>query len=98
MCKGFDGTVAVLLDGHRLAFRVLVEGEAAVAVEYEKGVRDRVDAAKAAQTARQTGSRSRTIRGAGRSSPLRRSALRHEREFAIRFERPLPEQVRTPRP
>ena len=52
VCKGFDGTVAVLLDGRRLAFRVLAEGEAAVAVEDEKGVRDRVDAAKAAQAAR----------------------------------------------
>ncbi len=38
--------------GRRLAFRVLAEGEAAVAVEDEKGVRDRVDAAKAAQAAR----------------------------------------------
>ena len=52
VCKGFDGTVAVLLDGRRLAYRVLAEGEAAVAVEDEKGVRDRVDAAKAAQAAR----------------------------------------------
>ncbi len=38
--------------GRRLAFRVLAEGEAAVAVEDEKGVRDRVDAAKAAQAGR----------------------------------------------
>ena len=52
VCKGFDGAVAVLLDGRRLAFRVLAEGEAAVAVEDEKGVRDRVDAAKAEQAAR----------------------------------------------
>ena len=52
VCKGFDGAVTVLLDGRRLAFRVLAEGEAAVAVEDEKGVRDRVDAAKAEQAAR----------------------------------------------
>ena len=52
VCKGFDGTASVLLEGRRLAFRVLGEGEAAVPVEDEKGVRDRVDAAKAEQAAR----------------------------------------------
>ena len=52
VCKGFDGAASVLLKGRRLAFRVLAEGEAAVAVAGGKDVRDRVDAAKAAQAAR----------------------------------------------
>ena len=52
VCKGFDGSVAVLREGRRLAFRVLVEGEAAVPLADEKDVRERVDAAKAAQAAR----------------------------------------------
>ena len=52
VCKGFDGTASVLLKGRKLAFRVLAEGEAAVAVAGGKDVRDRVDAAKAAQAAR----------------------------------------------
>ncbi len=52
VCKGFDGTASVLLKGRRLAFRVLAEGGAAVAVAGGKDVRDRVDAAKAAQAAR----------------------------------------------
>ena len=52
VCKGFDGSVAVLLGGRRLAFRVLAEGEAAVPIADEKDVRERVDAAKAAQAAR----------------------------------------------
>ena len=52
VCKGFDGSVAVLLGGRRLTFRVLAEGEAAVPVADEKDVRERVDAAKAAQAAR----------------------------------------------
>ena len=52
VCKGFDGSVEVLRDGRRLSFRVLAEGEAAVPVADEKDVRERVDAAKAAQAAR----------------------------------------------
>ncbi len=52
VCKGFDGAASVLLEGRKLAHRVLAEGEAAVPVEDEKGVRDRVDAAKAEQAAR----------------------------------------------
>ena len=52
VCKGYDGSVAVLLGGRRLAFRVLGEGEAAVPVADEKDVGERVDAAKAAQAAR----------------------------------------------
>ncbi len=52
VCKGHDGSVAVLLGGRRLTFRVLAEGEAAVPVADEKDVRERVDAAKAAQAAR----------------------------------------------
>ena len=51
VCKGFDGSVAVLREGRRLAFRVLAEGEAAVPVADEKDVRERVDAAKAARPA-----------------------------------------------
>ena len=53
VCQGFDGTVSVLHKGRKMAFRVLAEGEAAVPVEDEKGVRDRVDQIKAAQAARQ---------------------------------------------
>ena len=52
VCKGFDGSVAVLLGGRRLSFRVLAEGEAAVPVADEKDVRERVDEAKAKQAAR----------------------------------------------
>ncbi len=52
VCKGYDGSVAVLLGGRRLSFRVLAEGEAAVPVADEKDVRERVDAAKAKQAAR----------------------------------------------
>ena len=52
VCKGFDGAASVLHKGRKLAHRVLAEGEAAVPVEDEKGVRSRVDAAKAEQAAR----------------------------------------------
>ena len=51
-CKGCDGSVAVLLGGRRLAFRVLAEGEAAAPVADEKNVGDRVDEAKAKQASR----------------------------------------------
>ena len=72
VCKGFDGTVAVLLDGRRLAYRVLAEGEAAVAVEDEKGLRDRVDAAKAAQA---EPVRNSVFGGGRKMSPKRRMTL-----------------------
>ena len=52
VCKGFDGSVSVLREGREMAFRVLAEGEAPVPVEDEKGVRDRVDEAKAKQASR----------------------------------------------
>ena len=52
VCQGFDGSVAVLRKGRRLAFRVLAEGGPSVAVEDEKGVRDRVGKAQAAQASR----------------------------------------------
>ena len=52
VCKGFDGSVTVLREGRKMAFRVLAEGEAPVPVEDEKGVRDRVDEAKAKQASR----------------------------------------------
>ena len=52
VCQGFDGSVAVLRKGRRLAFRVLAEGGPSVAVEDEKEVRDRVDKAQAAQGVR----------------------------------------------
>ena len=49
VCKGYDGSVAVLLGGRRLAFRVLAEGEAAVPVADGKDIREWVGAAKAAR-------------------------------------------------
>ena len=35
VCKGYDGSVTVLLGGRRLAFRAMGEGEAAVPVADE---------------------------------------------------------------
>ena len=52
VCKGFDGSVSVLLKGRELAFRVLSEGEAPVPVADEKDVRDRVEEARAKQASR----------------------------------------------
>ena len=52
VCKGYDGTATVLHKGRSLDFRVLAEGEAAVPVEDEKGVRDRVEEARVEQAAR----------------------------------------------
>ena len=52
VCKGFNGSVAVLHKGRELAFRVLAEGGAAAPVEDGKGVRDRVGKALAEQAAR----------------------------------------------
>ena len=51
-CKSFDGSVSVLREGREMAFRVLSEGEAPVPVEDGKGVRDRVDEAKAKQASK----------------------------------------------
>ena len=70
VCQGFDGSVAVLLKGRRLAFRVLAEGGPSVAVEDEKGCGTGWTRRRRRRRRGRTGSRRRTIRGAARSSPL----------------------------
>ncbi len=52
VCKDYDGRVTVLQGGRELSVRLLVEGEAPLAVEEGKSVRFRVDQAKARQQSR----------------------------------------------
>lgn len=52
VCDAFGGEVSVLCKGRPLAFRVLAEGEAPVALDDEKSVQHTVDQAKARQRAR----------------------------------------------
>ena len=52
VCDAFGGKVDVLRKGRPLAFRVLAEGEAPIALEDGKSVRRAVDEAKARQRAR----------------------------------------------
>ena len=52
VCKGYDGAVTVLRDGRELPVELLAEGEEPAPVEDGKGVRSRVDRAKARQQSR----------------------------------------------
>ncbi len=52
VCKDYDGRVTVLQGDRELSVRLLVEGEAPLAVEEDKSVRFRVDQAKARQQSR----------------------------------------------
>ena len=54
VCEAFDGTVTLLHQGQRLAYRVLREGEPPIPLDDEKSLHQTVDAAKVRQQATPT--------------------------------------------